>query len=200
MIKTVYFDLGNVLVFFSRPKMLMQVARCTGMSENALKELFLDRSWLQAYESGQMDSIGLYQNLRAYAPKPFSLHELLHAASDIFTPNEAIWPLVRELKEKGIRLILLSNTCECHYNRIHSIYPILHLFDHKVLSFEVGYLKPDRRIFKKALQFAECAPEECFYIDDIPEFIASAKKEGLNGFVYTDVNSLRQEIKKKSIE
>lgn len=197
MIRTVYFDLGNVLVFFSRPKMLSQVAECTGMSENALKELFLKRSWLRDYETGQMDSLGLYEKLRSQSPKSFSLHELLNAVSDIFTPNEEIWPLVKELKEKEIRLVLLSNTCECHYNHIHSTYPILHLFDHKVLSFEVGFCKPDRRIFKKALTFAECLPEECFYIDDVPEFIASAKKEGLPGAVYTDVPSLTDVLKER---
>lgn len=194
MLKTIYFDLGNVLVFFSRPKMLMQVAECTGIGTQTLKELFLGRSWLQAYESGQMDSIGLYEKLRKHSSKLFSLHELLHAASDIFTPNEAIWPIVKELKDQGKRLILLSNTCECHYNRIHSVYPILHLFDHKVLSFEIGCCKPDRRIFKKALSYAECPPEECFYVDDIPEYIASAKKEGLNGMVYTDVGSLKKTL------
>ncbi len=195
MIRTVYFDLGNVLIFFSRPKMIAQIAHCTGMSPEQLMELFLQRSWSQAYESGQINSLQLYNLLRQQASKPFSLHEFLAAASNIFTPNEAIWPLVHELKAQGTRLVLLSNTCECHYNYIYSHYPILRLFDYKVLSFEVGFCKPDRRIFRKALQFAECPPEECFYIDDIPEYIASAKQEGLQGAVFQDVGGLRQTLK-----
>lgn len=75
----------------------------------------------------------------------------------------------------------------------------MHQFDHKVLSFEVGHWKPDPRIFQKALSFSNCAPEECFYTDDVPEFIASAKEVGLNGEIFIDVPTLKKELVKRGI-
>jgi putative hydrolase of the HAD superfamily len=200
MLKTVYFDLGNVLFFFSHPKMFSQLSECTGLPLETVKEILVDRQIQEAYEMGKIDSEELYRYFKARSAKQFSLHELIHAVSDIFTPNKALWPTVERLKKEGIRLVVISNTCECHYNRVYSHYPILRLFDHKVLSFEVGTLKPDPRIFQKALQHAECAPEECFYTDDVSAFVASARKAGLDSELFTDVPTLRDHLVRRGCD
>jgi HAD superfamily hydrolase (TIGR01509 family) len=194
MIKTIYFDLGNVLCFFDQAKMLQQIATCCGLSLSHVKTILLGDRLQESYELGKIDTLNVYRLFKSKSSKFFSLHEFTDAMSDIFTPNTELWPVVENLKQKGLRLILISNTCESHYNRIYSAYPILHLFDHKILSFEVGLLKPDPRIFKLALLQSQCSPSECFYIDDIPAFIRSAKKAGLQGAVFTDVPRLMQSI------
>lgn len=195
MIKTVYFDIGNVLIFFSRPRMMEQLSACTGLSVEKLNHLFFQRKWLELYETGQIDTLALYQMLQGVSPHRFSLPELLEAASNIFVPNLELWPLVKSLKDQNIRLILLSNVSECHFNRVYSDYPIFHLFDQRILSYEVGACKPHPHIFRKALSLAQCLPEECFYTDDIPEFIEAARKEGLNGEVYRDVPTLENRLR-----
>jgi len=60
-------------------------------------------------------------------------------------------------------------------------------------------MKPDRRIFKKALSLARCQPEECFYTDDIPEYIAGAKKVGLDGELFTGVEPLKQALLQRDV-
>ncbi len=194
MLKTVYFDLGNVLVFFSHSKMLNQVATCSGLSKEDVHRFLVDHSLQHDHEMGKIDSEGVYRFFKARSSKQFSLYELIEAISDIFTPNEALWPLVEQLKKERLRLILISNTCESHYNRLYSHYPVLRLFDHKVLSFEVGHLKPDPLIFQKALSLAQCAHSECFYTDDIPAFVSGARKAGLDTELYTDVPTLRRHL------
>jgi putative hydrolase of the HAD superfamily len=194
MLKTVYFDLGNVLFFFSHAKMLGQISRCCGLPKEEVKRLMIDEHLQESYEMGKIDSQGLYRFFRSRSTKQFSLHEFIDALSDIFTPNEALWPTVERLKEEGLRLLLISNTCESHYNRVYSHYPILRLFDQKILSFEVGCMKPDSRIFKKALALSECPHSECFYTDDIPEYVSGARKAGLDTELYTDVPSLQRHL------
>jgi len=192
MIKTIYFDLGNVLIFFSLPKMFSQIAHCTGTAPEEVQKILFDTNLRELYEKGFIQTEQLYQTVQKQSPRPFSLQEFMAAFSNIFTPNVELWPVVEQLKKGGIRLILLSNTSECHFNYAYSHYPILQLFDHKILSFEVGVWKPDLQIFQKALGVAQCAPEECFYTDDIPEFIANASKVGLQGEVFTGVSQLKQ--------
>jgi putative hydrolase of the HAD superfamily len=194
MIKTVYFDLGNVLLFFSLPKMFAQMATCTGMSPSAVQGLLYGTELRELYEKGLIDTEQLYRTFLKHAPHPFSLHEFMAAFSNIFTPNTDLWPVIESLKNQGIRLVILSNTSECHFNYAYSHYPILHQFDHKILSYEVGAWKPDPSIFTHALKHSQCAPEECFYTDDIPEFIAGAKKAGLHGELFTDVPALKQHL------
>lgn len=194
LLKTVYFDLGNVLIFFSYPKMIQQVATCTGLKPIEIQRLLFDRNLRETYETGKIDSAELYSIFQKLSPFRFSFVELMEAFSDIFTPNINLWPIVERLKKEGIRLILLSNTSECHYNYIYSHYPILQLFDHKILSYEVGACKPDPLIFQKALALSNCSPNECFYTDDIPEFIAGARKEGLPGEIFTDIPNLKNQL------
>lgn len=192
MIKTVYFDLGNVLVFFSLPKLIAQISHCTGLTRAQVGQFYFDTDLRELYERGSVDTEQLYRMFLKQSPKTFSLQEFMFAFSEIFTPNTELWPVVEQLKKEGLRLILLSNTSECHFNYVFSHYPILQRFDHKILSFEVGVWKPDSRIFQKALEHSQCAQEECFYTDDIPEFIANARKVGLQGEIYTDVPKLKQ--------
>lgn len=194
MIKTIFFDLGNVLIFFSREKMFKQIAACTGLQPAALQELFFKQGWLEEYETGKISTLDMFQLIQTVSPKSFEPEELFDAASNIFTLNQEICPLVENLKAHGIRLVLLSNTSECHFTRTQVDYPILQLFDDFILSYKVGAAKPDPQIFKKALQSANCSPEHCFYTDDIPEFIASAKTVGLNGEVFTSVPLLKTHL------
>lgn len=193
-IKTIYFDLGNVLIFFSFPKMIAQIGALSGMGRSEVERLFFQNDLRGLYETGQIDTAEVYRQFQRKSPLPFSLPEFMEALSNIFTPNHELWPLVESLKKAGIRLVLLSNTCECHFNRLYSHYPILQQFDHKILSFEVGACKPAPLIFQRALEVSKCSSEECFYTDDIPEFIASARECGLDGEIFTDVPTLRRQL------
>lgn len=197
MLKTVYFDLGNVLCFFSHEKMLYQLAACSGLPLERMKNLFFETQILKSYELGTIDTKTLYKTLQKEASLDFSLDTFIDAISNIFTPNLEIWKVVEDLKKQSIRLILISNTCETHYEWISRNYPVLQLFDHHILSFKEKLLKPDPKIFEKALEFSYCERAECFYIDDIPAFIASAKTVGLDGEVFTDVPSLQSQLQKR---
>ncbi|MES2273672.1 MAG: HAD family phosphatase [Chlamydiota bacterium] len=193
-IKTIYFDLGNVLIFFSFPKMFSQIKILSGLEQSEIEHLFFQKQLRELYETGKIDTAEIYRQFQCKAPLSFSLPDFRKALSDIFTPNQELVPLIESLKNQGIRLILLSNTCDCHFDHLYSHYPVLQLFDYKILSFEVGACKPDPLIFQKALEMSQCSLEECFYTDDIPEFIAGAKNCGLDGEIFTDVPALRRQL------
>lgn len=189
--KTVFFDIGNVLVFFNQEKMFEQISLCSGIDLFDVKKLLLEHHLGEQYEIGKIDSEGIFQIFQNHSPKSLSLYELLDAASNIFTPNFELWPLVEELKKQQVRLVLLSNTNECHFNHLYSHYPVLHLFDHKVLSYEVGSAKPNALIFQKALSYAD---GESFYTDDLSENILAARRLGLDGEVFTGIPSLKTHL------
>jgi putative hydrolase of the HAD superfamily len=198
-IKTVIFDLGNVLVFFSFEKIIAQVSSLTGLSPQAIHELLVRRELHGAYESGKISSENIYQIFLKESPKPFTPQEFFFAASNIFQPNDSIFPLLKTLKKKDLRLVLLSNTSPAHYDFLTPRLPILNLFDAKVLSFEVGALKPHPRIYSAALEAAQCSPQECFYTDDIPEYILAARTYGIDAEVFTDVKTLQEQFRQRSL-
>ena len=89
---------------------------------------------------------------------------------------------------------MLSNTDLLHYKYGYSNSEFLKHFDKLVLSFEVGAIKPEEKIFRIVEQFTGCPPEEHFFIDDIPEYIDAAQKYGWQGVVFTGYEKLVQDL------
>lgn len=199
MLSTVCFDLGNVICFFSHEKMFSQMSECLGISVDEIKCILQNLKLQERYESGKIDTVQLYKTFASISPKTFTLDAFSEAIADIFVPNTALWPIIEGIKERGLKLILISNTCECHYRWIAKRYPIMRLFDYNILSFEVGFMKPDPRIFQKAVEIAGSHPSKCFYTDDIPAFIESARRVGLDGEVYINVLLLKEHLKKRGV-
>lgn len=189
-----YFDLGNVLVFFSHEKMYSQLSNLSGLPSLTIQSLLQKDKIQHRYETGDITTSELYHHFMQMSPKPFSLKEFTHAASNIFTPNEDIFPVVRGLKKQNIRLILLSNTSECHFNYIYENYPILSEFNEWVLSYKAGACKPDPLIFQKALTLAQCPTSDCFFTDDIHEYVQAARQAGLDSEVFSSVDNLKQHL------
>jgi len=198
-IKTAIFDLGNVLVFFSYDKIIAQTAALTGLTPNAIRELLIRKELHGAYESGKISSENIYNIFLKEAPKSFTPEQFFFAASDIFQPNDSIFPLVKKLKKQGLRLVLLSNTSPAHFDFLTSRLPILDLFDAKVLSYEVKALKPHPRIYAAAIEAAKCSPQECFYTDDIPEFVIAARTHGIDAETFTNSEALENQFKKRRL-
>jgi putative hydrolase of the HAD superfamily len=73
--------------------------------------------------------------------------------------------LLKELKEYGIRLAMLSNCSSEEVTTIRqsSLCPY---FDTLVLSYEVGLSKPDPLIFRRVLEELQLKADECFYVGD----------------------------------
>ena len=119
---------------------------------------------------------------------------LMHAASDIFTLNEPLLPLIDRLKEAGYRLVVLSNTCPPHVEWITRHWDVLERFDARVFSYEVGAMKPSPEIYRVAVEAAGCEAAECFFVDDLVENVEAARALGLDGAVYVGVEELKASL------
>ena len=76
-----------------------------------------------------------------------------------------IVPMLRKIKEQGIRIGLISN---CYSEEVGPIkeselYPY---FDVACLSYEVGMKKPDEKIYLRCMEELDVEPEECLYVGD----------------------------------
>ncbi len=194
MIKAAIFDLGNVLVFFDHQQMLQQISNvCKIDLDKVYEEVIVKQLGIQ-YELGMLGTDEIYEHLRGLSLVKPSDDELFQAIGDIFKLNTPLVSLVQSLKKQQIRLVILSNTCENHIEMIRRQFSILDDFDEHVFSYEVKARKPDSTIFKKAVELAGCSPHECFYTDDIPEFVHVARELGLDAEQFTTPESLEKQL------
>lgn len=79
-------------------------------------------------------------------------------------PDESV-QLLEELKKRGIKVGLITNTFSDERNLIRSskLFP---LFDATRISYEEGVLKPDPSMYLSIMEELGVTPEECLYVGD----------------------------------
>ncbi len=189
-IKTCFFDMGNVLVYFSHEKMCANIAALCGWSHAQTKTFLLDDGRQWQLERGEITEEQVHDEFCLASGRSLNIDELRHAAADIFWLNESIIPMLHRLRDSGLRLVLLSNTSVTHLRFIEQKFSVLQLMHDRVTSFEAGALKPEDRIYEVALSKARCEPEECFYTDDIEAYIHKGEAFGIQSRVYTTTGNL----------
>lgn len=199
MLKTVVFDMGNVLVHFSHDQMCAQIGELCGKTDDEIQRLIIDSGLQWNFERGLITPDELHRRVEELVGQPLSQAALAYAASNIFRLNTPIVPLLDELRQLGHRLVLLSNTSIWHFEFIRSTFDVLDRFDAFALSYEAGAIKPEPQIYEVALKALRCAPHEAFYTDDIPHYVEAGRSHGLHAEVFTDVPSLRSHLRRHGV-
>jgi putative hydrolase of the HAD superfamily len=119
--------------------------------------------------------------------------------SSIFLPETLIpEAMLREIA-RNYRMVLLSNTNAIHFAMVREKYPLLRHFHSFVLSYEVGAMKPLPLIYKRAIEEAGCRAEECFFTDDIPEYVAAARAQGIDAVQFESAAQVEAELGKRGV-
>jgi FMN phosphatase YigB (HAD superfamily) len=108
----------------------------------------------------------------------------------------------------GPRLAILSNCNHLHwrfvtdgrYSLLRDIGASGSPFSWAVISFEVGSMKPDRRIYDAAIERAGLPPEAIFFVDDRPENVAAARAAGIDAEQFVTAARLRDDLQHRGID
>ena len=113
-------------------------------------------------------------------------------------PLAAMVQLTQSLKG-SYRRFVLSNTLPQHIEFVFAKYPVLQDFDGHILSYEVGLVKPDRRIYELTMQRFGIAAERAVFIDDLPANVAAARATGLQAIHHKSFQKTRRELTRLGI-
>jgi FMN phosphatase YigB (HAD superfamily) len=67
-------------------------------------------------------------------------------------------------------------------------------FDKWILSYEVGFKKPAREIFQKAIEWASVEPGKILFIDDMEKHVEAAVSLGMQGIHFISAQQLEEEL------
>jgi len=88
--------------------------------------------------------------------------------------------VLTELRRRGFSLGIITNGVPAIQRQTIEGLGLAPFFDHVIISGLVGYQKPDRRIFQKAMEEAGASPENTLYLGDSPAIdVGGAKKAGI---------------------
>lgn len=200
MIRNIVFDMGGVLIRFDRPYFIRRLGVAPEDAPILLNEVFRSLEWAQMDRGSITEAEAvervcrrLPERLRGAAEKLITLWERP------ILPVEGMYELAGELKGMGYGVYLLSNASA----RQHEYWPRVpasRFFDGKLISADVGLVKPQPEIYRVFCDTFGLKPEECFFIDDAPANIEGAYEVGMPGFVFNDdVGALRRALRSQGL-
>jgi HAD superfamily hydrolase (TIGR01509 family) len=195
MIRSVISDLGKVLIFFDNSLFYRKMGRFTGLSQGEIAERVNVFSPLgRAFDLGEISPQEFHAGVLDALQAEVDLYTFYTLYNDVFTLNRPVLETLSRVA-RNHRMVVLSNTDVQRYGFIKQRFPEILIFDEYVLSYEVGYVKPDRPIYEIALDKALAAAEECVFIDDRTENIRTAQDMGIHTVLFTSETDLEEEFR-----
>ncbi len=184
--KTFLFDIGRVLLDFDFESSLVKLI--PERIDNPKERIQQALGQKDTLEAGLINPIRYAKWALTILESDATQEQFYQAWQKIFTVNEPMWRCIRQLTRKNHQLILLSNISAIHCPWIFKTYPEFSYFEHKVLSFEIGILKPELAIYRYAINTYRLDQASTIYIDDQSQNIESGKKLGFQCWQY-DLNN-----------
>jgi putative hydrolase of the HAD superfamily len=200
VIKTIVFDFGNVIGFFSHRLSSARLAYLAGVTHEVMHAYLFGGGLEEDIDSGVISAQDLLKKVREKFTFRCGDESLELAFADMFWPNREVCELIPRLKPR-YRLLLGSNTNELHTRRFRKqfIETLAH-FDSLILSYEIRVCKPDARFFEHCQRLANAEPNECLFIDDMQDNVAGAQAFGWNAIQYRDYPDLIEQMSALGID
>lgn len=199
MIKNVISDLGKVVIFFDNQIFFRKIDKYCPYSSSKIAEIVSTNfELIKSFDKGKISPQKFYQEAVRRLKAEIGYDDFYAIYNDVFSINSAVVDVLKRLRPK-YRLILLSNTDIVRFDFVRRKFPEILFFDAYVLSYEVGYMKPERQIYQVALERGEAEAKECLFIDDREENIEAAEKIGMSYIHFRPQTDLEAELRKRGL-
>ena len=200
MIRTLFFDIGNVILNIYPEDIVSQLTRTIGV-ETAVMVSALFGEMHDDYEKGKLTDEQFFSSVMANisSEKKLTQTEFFDSWRSMLGEVTETFYYAQKLS-KRIPVWLASNANQHHIN-FGGVRTKMDGFAGAVYSFEVGARKPDERFFNAMLRAADANVSESLFVDDRMENVAIAEKMGMavihyrsHGQFVKDFESLKLEI------
>lgn len=176
MIKNLVFDFGNVLIEWNPAKILAAFVKEEDR-KRVEAAIFDSGLWAQT-DTGQLTLEEAIQAAQTLLDGSYSA-----TVEAIFTHWYETVDVYHQLQEKifewaqlGYGIYILSTTSEIFYAVENAgLLPMTKVLTGKILSYEVGFAKPDKSIYQKLLTQYALHANQCVFIDDLQINLDAAK-------------------------
>lgn len=212
MIRNIVFDLGGVLLDIDLNFCLQRVKALgvdfdafskqgeavekTGVKPAVMGEGLVANGMLHLYQVGGISTEAFLAGVQRACRPGTTREEVLEAWNSccIDIPKYRL-EKVKELKERGYTICMLSNTNDAHWQDIRSRCfggqeVVDGLFDHVFLSQEMHMAKPNDDIFMEVLRQIGAKAEDCLFIDDSTANLEAAAALGFHT-LHADISKTR---------
>ena len=157
-----------------------------------------DPLW-DGFQEGRVTPRQWYKNLIERFHTAISFDEFRVAWNSVLVPKTLLPEQLFKQLSKKCRLVLLSNTDPIHVKYMESKFKFMRYFPKRIYSCDVGASKPSIKIFRAAIKAANAPPERILYIDDIQDYVLTARLIGLNATQFRSRERLEADLRARRL-
>jgi putative hydrolase of the HAD superfamily len=152
---------------------------------------------LYELEKGQITESEFNDALKAHLPGDVDLSGFREIYFSHLHPNEPMIDLMRELRESGLRMAMLTNNVREWEPLWRAKLPVDEIFEVVVDSAFVGMRKPEPEIYELTLERLGdgLRAEECVFVDDVDVNCAMAVELGMTAVHFVSAEQAIPEIR-----
>jgi glucose-1-phosphatase len=197
--KALIFDLGKTLVHFDFTRGYQALEGLCPHPAAEIPRRLAGTGLVEKLETGLMEPRDFVAQMARALELQVDYNRFCEIWGSIFEDTLVPDSLLEALHAR-YRLVLLSNTNALHFEFIRERYaPLLRHFDGFVLSYEVKSMKPQPGIYRAAIEMAGCRAAECFYTDDIAEYVKGARAQGIDAVQFQNAAQLERDLLARGI-
>ena len=181
--KNIIFDFGGIILTVKMKEIVKKFTDSKEKQDFLLDNVVNSPEWIEygLIDTGYItkeDFINLVNDRTNNIHKELVEDFINNYINHVYVDKKII-ELIKNLKDQGYKVYLLSNTQQYSYNKF--IKDIEYLFDGMTLSFKEHLLKPYNAIYERLINKYNLVPEESLFIDDREDNISTANKYGIKG-------------------
>jgi epoxide hydrolase-like predicted phosphatase len=197
IIKAAIFDFGGVLVGMVDDRPRLKLAEKLGVPLSRLDDLVFFSQSAQKASKGEIKVGQHWQAVgEALGIRPEDMPDFLEQYWSADNVNWVLLDYIRSLHPR-FKVGLLSNAWDDLRETMHTRWDIDGLFDEMIISAEVGFVKPDPRVFHLTLERLGVQPAEAVFVDDMQANVLAARQLGIAAIQFVDTRQTLAELQGK---
>lgn len=180
MLKNIVFDLGGVVVAHNEAGFAEKLGEffsfVFGPDMKCVPSFWVDYDLGVKSIDETAAAVAEYRNCSPETAKEHMLY-----AISLQEEVEPTVRLIKELKQRGYRLYVLSNMSKEYIDYLRKL-PVFEYFDEQVVSCEVHLGKPNLKFYQHLLDYCNLNPDETIFIDDRKDNVEAAAELGITPF------------------
>lgn len=196
MIKNVIFDVGKVLVEYD-PDSYMERLGFDSKTRQAVNQAMFQNPLWEESDRGKLSTEELLEkfifNDKEYKEEITKAYQTVGNTIELFSYSVA-W--IKELKQRGYRVYILSNYAEITYEQTKEKMEFLPYVDGAVFSFQCKWIKPEKEIYEELCRKYSIEPRESVFLDDRLDNIEQARNLGFFGIQFESYQQAVKELER----
>ena len=194
MIKTVIFDIGNVLTDFAWQEMYKEKGLGGETFDRVAKATVQSPYWCELDRGIMTFSEVMDKFVSLDIEMEDEIRRVLADMHGIVTGRSYAVPWVCSLKEQGLQVYVLSNFSEKIWKECLDALEFYEFTDGGIISYKDHLIKPDPAIYQLLLDRYGLNPEECVFVDDLKDNVEAARKIGIHGIVFESYEQAKKAL------